>query len=608
MNKYLKISLFIFSTVKLAFGQTTIPLNDLSAFKDPKENWSIVGGITADLNQNGVFTTQPGVGILLCKYETGKSYGRQHDLFTKMEHGDLDLDLDFMMIKGSNSGIYLQGRYEIQLLDSWGKKYPKYGDNGGIYQRWDESRPEGQKGYEGVAPRINTSKAPGLWQNIKISFQAPRFDANGKKIANAKFLYIILNGILIHENVEVTGVTGGALSQNEVEVGPLRIQGDHGSVAFRNIKYKSYNQKQLTFSDLKFGVYNGQFTTVEDIEKIKPSTQGNAQYLNWSVSNEENNFAVKYVGKINVPEAGTYTFTTYHGGNTQMKINGKELFKNGWLWSGSDGRKATITLPAGNADFELYYWKTDGWLQPSLGLYAESETIRKHGLHLPSSSLVANPIPQITVASNNEPTILRSFMDTQDNGKSRRVVHAVSVGNKENIHFTYDLDSAAVFQVWRGEFLNTAPMWFDRGDGSSKPLGSLITLNGSSILSKLTTPETAWGNIDNSYRPRGYELDESGQPTFKYDLYGTSVSDKTTPDKEGKYFTREITLKSPVANTYARLATAKNISKVADGVFLVEDGQYYIKLNEGTASIRTSNGLQELVAPVSSKISYSIIW
>jgi hypothetical protein len=90
-----------------------------------------------------------------------------------------------MMAKGSNSGIYLQGRYEVQLLDSWNVVNVKAGDNGGIYERWNDDKPEGQKGYEGHAPRQNASRAPGLWQHIKISFQAPRFNATGQKTENA---------------------------------------------------------------------------------------------------------------------------------------------------------------------------------------------------------------------------------------------------------------------------------------------------------------------------------------------------------------------------------------------------------------------------------------
>jgi len=524
-----------------------------------------------------------------------------------MEHGDLDLDLDFMMAKGSNSGIYLQGRYEIQLNDSWGNKNPKYGDVGGIYERWDESKPEGSKGYQGIAPRLNVAKAPGLWQNIKISFQAPRFDAAEKKISNAKILSIILNGVLIHENVELTGPTRGTMLDNEVSKGPLRFQGDHGNVAFRNIKYKSFNQKSLTFKDLKFGVYKGNFRTVADIEKIKPETSGNVALLNWNVSNAENEFAVKYVGKINVPDAGKYTFTAVHGGNTQMKINGVDAFKNGWLNSG-ESRQVMIDLPAGDVDFEMYYWKADGWLAPALGLYAESATIRKQALHYSNSTLVANPTSPIMLNPTTEPVVFRSFMDIREGEKGKRVVHAVSVGNKENIHYTYDLDNAALFQIWKGGFLNTTPMWNDRGDGSSKPMGSLTAFGVAPLLNVLSSATDAWSELDATYRPRGYELDEAGQPTFKYDYAGLNVSDKILPTEDGKTFKREISVKGSSLNIYARLAVAQKITKLSDGIFIVGENSYYIKVIEGTPSIRESAGMKELVLPLGEKITYSIIW
>lgn len=594
----------LWATVSSA--QQTIPLYDMSAFRPIKENWSIVGSITASIDQTNNTITEAGTGILSCKHEIGK-YGIEKDIMTIMEHGDLDLDLDFMMAKGANSGIYLQGRYEIQLNDSWGKKNPKYGDVGGIYERWDESKPEGSKGYEGIAPRFNVAKAPGLWQNIKISFQAPRFDATGKKISDAKILSIILNGVLIHENVELTGPTRGSLVDNEVPKGPLRFQGDHGNVAFRNIKYNSFNQKSLTFKDLKFGVYKGNFRTVADIEKIKPETSGNVAFLNWNVSNSENEFAVKYVGKINVPDAGKYTFTAVHGGNTQMKINGIDAFKNGWLNLG-ESRQTMIDLPAGDVDFEMYYWKADAWLAPSLGLYAESATIRKQALHYANSTLMANPTSPILLSPTNEPVVFRSFMDIRDGEKGKRVVHAVSVGNKENIHYTYDLDNAALFQIWKGGFLNTTPMWNDRGDGSSKPMGSLTALGDAPLLNLLTSPSAVWGELDASYRPRGYELDEAGHPTFKYDYAGVNISDKTIPSEDGKMFKREIIVKGSTLNIYARLAVAQNITKLGDDIFIVGENRYYIKVIKGTPSIRESAGMKELVLPVGEKITYSIIW
>jgi hypothetical protein len=169
----------------------------------------------------------PGAGVVV-NDPAGKA--KDH-LLTTMEHGDIDLDLDFMMDKGSNAGVYLQGRYEIQMFDSWGVARPKSSDCGAIYERWDESRPDGRKGYEGHPPAQNVSRAPGLWQHFRIIFRAPRFNAQGQKIANARFVKVIHNGVTVHENVELTGPTRSAAFTDEKPAGPLMIQGDHGPVA-----------------------------------------------------------------------------------------------------------------------------------------------------------------------------------------------------------------------------------------------------------------------------------------------------------------------------------------------------------------------------------------
>jgi len=147
-------------------------------------------------------------------------------LLTTLEHGDCQLTLEFKVPKGSNSGVYFQGQYEVQILDSFGKadKDLKYGDCGGIYNT--------------APPKTNASRMPGEWQTFDVIFQAPRFDEKGKKIANAKFVKVIHNGVVIHENVEVKSPTTAALGGPERANGPLMLQGDHGPVAFRNIRMK----------------------------------------------------------------------------------------------------------------------------------------------------------------------------------------------------------------------------------------------------------------------------------------------------------------------------------------------------------------------------------
>jgi len=144
------------------------------------------------------------------------------DLYTEEKFGDCTIEVEFMVPKGSNSGVYVMGEYEVQILDSYGKKKVGPGDLGGLYGA--------------AAPKVNASKKPGEWQKFVIDFRAPRFDMSGKKTGNAKFVKVTLNDEIIHENVEMKGPTPGGLTGKEVPAGPLMFQGDHGPVVFRTIK------------------------------------------------------------------------------------------------------------------------------------------------------------------------------------------------------------------------------------------------------------------------------------------------------------------------------------------------------------------------------------
>jgi hypothetical protein len=144
------------------------------------------------------------------------------DILTEDAYGDVHLELEFMIPKGANSGVYLMGEYEVQIYDTHGKKPIENVDMASIYRV--------------AAPSEDASKKFGEWQKLVIDFEAPKFE-DGKKVAHAKFVKVEFNGTVIHENVECTrGVTPGGLAGKEAAEGPLLFQGDHGAVAFRNIK------------------------------------------------------------------------------------------------------------------------------------------------------------------------------------------------------------------------------------------------------------------------------------------------------------------------------------------------------------------------------------
>ncbi len=448
-----------------------IALTDLSFFKNPSSSWRIAGAVRADLSKPNVLNIDPGSGVLL-NYPDNNHKGE--DLYTHTEYGDMDLELEYLMASESNSGIYLQGRYEIQLIDTWGATNIRSGSNGGIYERWDNSKPDGQKGYSGYAPRQNASRAPGLWQKMKISFRAPRFDASGKKTANAVMLKVELNGVLIHDQVELDGPTRGAVSETEAALGPIRIQGDHGAVAFRNIKITSFE----------------------------------------------------------------------------------------------NGRPAEAAITAGNS---------------------------------------VDPI-HIEATENR---ILRSFMDLPG---LPRVVHAVSVGSPQKVHYTYDMDNSMLIQVWRGDFLNATPMWHDRGDGSSRPLG-MVQRFGKPVqtVAKLSNEQSAWitDTAGTGFRQKGYVLDAEGRPTFKYLTYGVMVSDAIRLLDKGQGISRQISLSGSSKDLYVRLAESASIEQITEGLYLIDNQSYYLRLDDTQGSkpvIRNQNGRKELIIPVAKGLSYSILF
>lgn len=218
-----------------AVAADTIPLigdAGLTAWKQPTHEWLIVGSAALDAADAKKLTLTDGMGVL-----ANSRKGKTGNIVSAAEFGDAEIHVEWLVPKGSNSGVYVMGRYEVQVFDSFGKAKPAASDAGGIYQRWDPKRGKGMEGFEGTPPRVNAAKAPGEWQSFDITFKAPRFDAAGMKTANAVFVKVIHNGQVVHENVEVTGPTRSAMWEYEPEkpTGPLMLQGDHGPVVYRNI-------------------------------------------------------------------------------------------------------------------------------------------------------------------------------------------------------------------------------------------------------------------------------------------------------------------------------------------------------------------------------------
>ncbi|MCS6850808.1 MAG: DUF1080 domain-containing protein [Gemmataceae bacterium] len=205
----------------------------LKHWQDPATEWIIAGDAVLDPQMPRWLEAKPGRGVLV-----NGPKGRIKNLVTKQKFADIEAHVEFVIPKGSNSGVKFMGLYEIQIVDSHGAKELHGHSCGGIYPR-AEHLPKYHHIDDGTPPRVNAAKPAGEWQSLDVVFQAPRFDADGKKVRHARFVRVVLNGQLIHENVEVAHPTGAAWRlSRETATGPLLLQADHGAVAFRNVRIR----------------------------------------------------------------------------------------------------------------------------------------------------------------------------------------------------------------------------------------------------------------------------------------------------------------------------------------------------------------------------------
>lgn len=132
---------------------------------------------------------------------------KANNLVSKEKFQDFRLDAEYKVSPKGNSGIYLRGRYELQVLDDAGTEPESHGHMS-IYAR--------------KAPAVNASKPAGEWQTAQITL-----------VGNC--VTVVLNGKTVHDNARIPGITGGALDARETEPGPIMIQGDHEKVWFRKV-------------------------------------------------------------------------------------------------------------------------------------------------------------------------------------------------------------------------------------------------------------------------------------------------------------------------------------------------------------------------------------
>jgi hypothetical protein len=167
-----------------AWGEpvSLIAASSLAGWREPNKGWTVSDGVLS-------------------------SVGAADNLVSTRTFGDFKVHVEFRLPKGSNSGVYLRGRYEVQIEDSDAAE-PPLDHMGGIY------------GF--LAPTWDTRRQPGEWQVFDVTLAG-------------RIVTVEMNGTRVITEREIPGITGGALDSDEGSPGPLMLQGDHGAIAFRNL-------------------------------------------------------------------------------------------------------------------------------------------------------------------------------------------------------------------------------------------------------------------------------------------------------------------------------------------------------------------------------------
>ncbi len=567
------------------FGQPPSPslpsirfsLDDLDAFQNTKRgNWKIAGGVSADREIEGNLKSNTGKGILI--FEPGKN---PQPLLTNLEFGDLDLELDFLLAKGSSFKILLQNKYEIPVSDMWMKA-----------------------GNEAV-------KAPGLWQHLMVKFKAAAFGPSGNKTASARLEEILLNGQPL--NITSLAITSeGQSKTSEKSMAPLAIVANKGPFAIRNIAYKTYQLDRIKLSDITFKVYSGLHKNIDTLQTLKPKRTGTTDTLSHRVGDRKSQLTLD--GTIIIPCDGDYLFKITAGGGAWFFIDHQLVLENRGTRDFERAFYEKTHLKKGKYPFKMIYSNSD----ECLILHYEGPQIPWQSLTTPASVRLSEQFDALEYKVTNSPILQRGFMIHHGQVNP----YTASVGLPHGNNYAYDMKKYNLLAAWHGRFIDVSNMWRERGEKQMEiPLGARLEFSGKPLIATLNSWQSAWPDSaqapEGVFSSRGYKLDGSGLPIYFYKLNQNAVEDLIYASKTTNGLTRALKITNPgTEKTYILLAEGKIIEKLDNGGYAIDDKSYYIEkleIGKGTATIRQDGSNQQLIVPISTSnealtIKYNIIW
>lgn len=336
--------------------------------------------------------------------------------------------------------------------------------------------------------------------------------------------------------------------------------------------------------DLRFALYLGGWDRLPDFEKLKPHREGTVEDNDIQVKLDDykNEFGVVFAGKLTAPKKGSYRFYLASDDGARILIDGREIVNNDGIHPASDIREKGVPLEKGEHDFRLEYFQGGGDVE----LYAAWKgadfqiTPLSRWLHpnWQSGAKRKNEFDPLPLAVGNEPVIYRNFIQGAGN-------RAIAVGYPGGINIAWSAESMNLALIWRGAFIDAGRHWNSRGGGHEKPLGyDVLQPTGEVTPAFFVTdrPDGEWPKWDKvkryeNFEWKGYTLDATRSPTFRYTWQGAQIEESYTASGDGNKSGGNPTLLRTVriggsvpANAWFRVATGRIERR--DEWFLCEDG------------------------------------
>lgn len=540
------------------FEETTrLDLTSLASFNAPAQTWRIGGGVANDPFTTTTISTTGGSGVLVHEPKAG----RADSLATTWEHGDLDLELDFMLAQGARPALFLQGRYRLELAEIPG----------------------------------GALRAPGLWQHLRLVFRAPRFSAEGTAVSPAQLLHLELNESAVGSVVTLQRASDAPLA-GEAARGPLFFGGT-GGAAFRGVSFiPRVDHRPIQLGRTRYRFFEGVYRSFDAYEKLPPTQQGTAEAIRADLVSAAKPYALVFTGELRAPVSGKYFFhletEPYALSQARLKIDDHVVPP-----AGSRPGDLALDLTAGVHRFELDYIRGSLRGGPDLVWLAAGPQTHPHALVHSTADVKNRPLKPILVEARDTITVQRCFL-AHPSGKKTRVI---AVGSPQGVHFACDLATGALLAVWRGDFLDTSGMWHERGfSQEGKAAGPTLWLSAPAFAA--------------AYRSLGYEVAANGVPTFLARAGDQPLRDTCAVSADGRALLRTLEFPSGLtAELRLVLAATPAIVRVEDR-YAVGDRSYYVKAEDASdarVSIQANDAGQTLVATLpkgTTRFSYSILW